>query len=127
MTLEHIIILSFLLVLIQITTPVLIGLYSKNIKVSFLFSSRDKNSDTSIYEDRANRALKNLFETFPIFIGLIILSITKDVDNASLAIFWLIARVIYVPAYILGVNYLRTAIWAVSLISLILMSVKFLW
>ena len=126
MTLEHIIILSFLLVLIQITIPVFISLFSKNIKLSYLFSSRDENSDTSIYEDRANRALKNLFETFPIFIGLVLLSITKDVDNSSLAFFWLIARVIYVPIYILGVDYLRTGVWAVSLTSLVLMSVKFL-
>ena len=126
MTLEYIIILSFLLVLIQITIPVFISLYSKNIMLSYLFSSRDKNSDTSIYEDRANRALKNLFETFPIFIGLVLLSITKDVDNSSLAFFWLIARVIYVPIYILGVDYLRTGVWAVSLTSLVLMSVKFL-
>ena len=126
MTLENIIILSFLLVLIQITIPVFISLFSKNIKLSYLFSSRDKKSDTSIYEDRANRALKNLFETFPIFIGLVLLSITKDVDNSSLAFFWLIARVIYVPIYILGVDYLRTGVWAVSLTSLVLMSVKFL-
>ena len=126
MTLEHIIILSFLLVLIQITIPVFISLFSKNIELSYLFSSRDENSDTSIYEDRANRALKNLFETFPIFIGLVLLSITKDVDNASLAFFWLIARVIYVPVYILGVDYLRTGVWALSLTSLVLMSVKFL-
>ena len=126
MTLEHIIILSFLLVLIQITIPVFISLFSKNIELSYLFSSRDENSDTSIYEDRANRALKNLFETFPIFIGLVLLSITKDVDNSSLAFFWLIARVIYVPIYILGVDYLRTGVWAVSLTSLVLMSVKFL-
>ena len=126
MTIEYIIILSFLLVLVQITIPVFISLYSKNIMLSYLFSSRDKNSDTSIYEDRANRALKNLFETFPIFIGLVLLSITKDVDNSSLAFFWLIARVIYVPIYILGVDYLRTGVWAVSLTSLVLMSVKFL-
>ena len=126
MTLEYIIILSFLLVLIQITIPVFISLFSKNIKLSYLFSSRDENSDTSIYEDRSNRALKNLFETFPIFIGLVLLSITKDVDNASLAFFWLIARVIYVPVYILGVDYFRTVVWAISLITLVLMSVKFL-
>ena len=126
MTIEYIIILSFLLVLIQITIPVFISLFSKNIKLSYLFSSRDEDSDTSIYEDRANRALKNLFETFPIFIGLVLLSITKDVDNSSLAFFWLIARVIYVPIYILGVDYLRTGVWAVSLTSLVLMSVKFL-
>jgi len=126
MTPEYIIILSFLLVLIQITIPVLISLFSKNKKLSYLFSSRDENSDTSIYEERANRALKNIFETFPIFIGLVLLSIIKDVDNSSLAFFWLIARAIYVPVYILGVDYFRTGVWAVSLISLILMGVKFL-
>ena len=126
MTLEYLIIFSFLLVLIQITIPILISLFSKSIEVSYLFSSRDENSETSIYEDRANRGLKNLFETYPIFIGLVLLSITKDVDNESLALFWLIARVIYVPVYILGIDYLRTGVWAVSLISLILMSVKFL-
>ena len=126
MTLEYIIILSFLLVLIQITTPVLISLFSKNKKLSYLFSSRDESPDTSIYEERSNRALKNIFETFPIFIGLVLLSIIKDVDNSSLAFFWLIARVIYVPVYILGVDYFRTVVWAVSLISLILMGVKFL-
>ena len=126
MTPEYIIILSFLLVLIQITIPVLISLFSKNKKLSYLFSSRDENSDTSIYEERANRALKNIFETFPIFIGLVLLSIIKDVDNSSLAFFWLIARAIYVPIYILGVDYFRTGVWAVSLISLILMGVKFL-
>ena len=54
MTLEYIIILSFLLVLIQITIPVFISLFSKNIKLSYLFSSRDENPDTSIYENRAN-------------------------------------------------------------------------
>ena len=126
MTLEYLIILSFLLVLIQITIPILISLFSKSIEVSYLFSSRDENSETSIYEDRANRGLKNLFETYPIFIGLVLLSITKDVNNESLALFWLIARVIYVPVYILGIDYLRTGVWALSLISLILMSVKFL-
>ena len=126
MTLEYLIILSFLLVLIQITIPILISLFSKSTEISYLFSSRDENSETSIYEDRANRGLKNLFETYPIFIGLVLLSITKDVNNESLALFWLIARVIYVPVYILGIDYLRTGVWALSLISLILMSVKFL-
>ena len=126
MTLEYIIILSFLLVLIQITIPVLISLFSKSIKLSYLFSSRDENSDTSIYEDRANRALKNLYETFPVFIGLILLSIINDVDNSLLAMIWLFARIIYVPVYIVGINYVRTGIWAIALICLIMMSVRFL-
>ena len=126
MTLTNILILSFLLVLIQITIPVLISLSTNNVKLSYLFSSRDSEANTSIYIDRANRSLNNLFETLPIFIGLILLSIINDVDNSLLAMIWLLARIIYVPVYIVGINYLRTGIWAISLICLIIMSVNFL-
>ena len=126
MTLTSILILSFLLVLIQITIPVLISLLTNNVKISYLFSSRDDAVNTSKYIDRANRALKNLFETLPIFIGLILLSIINDVDNSFLAMIWLLARIIYVPVYIVGINYVRTGIWAIALICLIMMSVRFL-
>ena len=126
MTLENILILSFLLVLIQITIPVLISLFTNNVKLSYLFSPRDKEANTSIYIDRAYRSLKNLFETLPIFIGLILLSIINDVDNSLLAMIWLLARIIYVPLYIVGINYVRTGIWAIALICLIMMSVRFL-
>ena len=126
MTLTSILILSFLLVLIQITIPVLISLLTNNVKLSYLFSSRDNAANTSKYTDRANRSLKNLFETLPIFIGLILLSIISDVDNSFLAMIWLLARIIYVPVYIVGINYVRTGIWAIALICLIMMSVRFL-
>ena len=126
MTLEKILILTFLLLLIQITIPILISLFTNNVKLSYLFSSRDKKANTSIYIDRANRSLKNLFETLPIFIGVVLLSIINDVDNNSLAMIWLLTRIIYVAVYIIGINYLRTGIWAISLICLILMSVNFL-
>ena len=126
MTQTSILILSFLLVLIQITIPVLISLLTNNVKLSYLFSSRDNTANTSIYIDRANRSLNNLFETLPIFIGLVLLSIINDVDNSLLAMIWLLARIIYVPVYIVGINYLRTGIWAIALICLIIMSVNFL-
>ena len=127
MTLENILILSFLLVIIQISIPVIIDLLITNkIKFIYLFSSRDKEQKTSEFFGRANRALKNLFETLTIFIGLVLISIIKEVDNSSLALLWLISRTIYIPLYIFGVNYLRTAVWAIGLICLIMMSIKFL-
>ena len=127
MTLENILILSFLLVIIQISIPVIIDLVITNkIKFNYLFSSRDNAQDTSEFFGRASRALRNLFETFPIFIGLVLISIIKDVDNSSLALLWLISRTIYIPLYIFGINYIRTGAWAVALICLIMMSVKFM-
>ena len=127
MTLENILILSFLLVTIQISIPVIIDLVITNkIKINYLFSSRDNAQDTSEFFGRASRALRNLFETLPIFIGLVLISIIKGVDNSSLALLWLISRTIYIPLYIFGINYLRTGAWAVALICLIMMSVKFM-
>lgn len=126
MALENILILSFLLVMIQLTIPMLIELLTKNTNLKYFLSSRDENTKISAHAQRASRALKNLLETFPIFIGLAILSLIKDVDNSSIALFWLTFRIIYVPVYVLGINYIRTGIWAASLICLILMGLKFI-
>ncbi|MDC1066647.1 MAPEG family protein [Alphaproteobacteria bacterium] len=126
MALEYILILSFLLVIIQLTIPMLIELFTKNTSLKYFLSSRDENTKISAQAQRANRALKNLLETFPIFIGITLLSLIKDVDNSTVALFWLIFRIIYMPVYVLGINYLRTGIWTASLICLILMGLKFI-
>jgi len=126
MALEKILILAFLLVIIQLTIPMLIDLLTGNTNLTYLLSSRDGSSKPSIYAQRANRASRNLLETLPIFIGISILSLIREVDNSSVALLWLILRAIYIPIYILGINYLRTGIWAASLICLILMGLKFL-
>ena len=126
MALEKILILAFLLVIIQLTIPMLIDLLTGNTNLTYLLSSRDSSSKPSIYAQRARRALINLLETLPIFIGITILSLIREVDNSSVALLWLILRTIYVPIYVLGINYLRTGVWAASLICLILMGVKFI-
>lgn len=126
MALEKILILAFLLAIIQLTIPMLIDLLTGNTNLTYLLSSRDSSSKPSIYAQRANRASRNLLETLPIFIGIGILSLIREVDNSSIALLWLILRAIYIPIYILGINYIRTGIWAASLICLILMGLKFL-
>jgi len=126
MALEKILILAFLLAIIQLTIPMLIDLLTGNTNLTYLLSSRDSSSKPSIYAQRANRASRNLLETLPIFIGIGILSLIREVDNSSIALLWLILRAIYIPIYILGISYIRTGIWAASLICLILMGLKFL-
>jgi uncharacterized MAPEG superfamily protein len=126
MALENILISSFLLVIIQLTIPMLIDLLTGNTNLKYLLSSRDISSNPSIYAQRANRASRNLLETLPIFVGITILSLIREVDTSSIALVWLILRAIYIPIYILGINYIRTGIWAASLICLILMGLKFI-
>ena len=37
------------------------------------------------------------------------------------ATIWILARIVYLPIYVFGIIYLRTAIWAISIIGLIVM------
>ena len=127
MSIEIIVLLTLLLILMQIFIPVTIALLiTKKLNFLYLFSSRDEVSKSSLFFDRSQRALKNLFQTLPIFITLALLSIIKDIDISFLATLWLAMRFIYVPIYILGIDYVRTIVWAVSLICLIMMGISFL-
>ena len=127
MSIEIIVLLTLLLILMQIFIPVTIDLLiTKKLNFLYLFSSRDDVVEGSLFFDRSQRALKNLFQTLPIFITLALLSIIKDIDISFLATLWLAMRFIYVPIYILGIDYVRTIVWAVSLICLIMMGISFL-
>ena len=127
MTIENILLLTLLLILIQIFIPVTIDLLiTKKLNFLYLFSSRDDVINSSLFFDRSHRALKNLFETLPIFITLAILSIIKNIDILFLATLWLAMRVIYIPIYVFGVDYLRTMVWVVSLVCLIMMGISFI-
>lgn len=80
--------------------------------------NRDDAMPLSGATARAGRASKNFLETFPFFAALALGVIAAKVNTAHTALgaqiyFW--ARVAYLPVYVIGIPYLRTAIWAVSL------------
>ena len=82
MTIEIIVLLTLLLILMQIFIPVTIDLLiTKKLNFLYLFSSRDDVVQSSLFFDRSQRALKNLFQTLPIFITLALLSIIKEIDD----------------------------------------------
>lgn len=67
---------------------------------------------------RAQRASANFLETFPFFAAavLVVIALERGTPQTALAAqvyFW--ARLAYLPVYVIGVPYLRSAIWAVSL------------
>ena len=124
---EIVALLSCILLIVHIFCPILIGLITtKDISMDYLFSSRDKEIKYSPYFDRSNRAFKNLLQTLPIFIILFFLSFFNQIDNFNLALLWILIRFFYIPVYILGLKYIRTFIWMISFIILILMGIKFI-
>ena len=76
---------------------------------------------------RMTRAQANLYEILPLFTAAVLLAHAADRDGTRTAwgaalFFW--ARVAYIPADAYGVAPLRTACWAVSVLSLALVLIS---
>jgi uncharacterized MAPEG superfamily protein len=87
---------------------------------------RDQEPPLPVYGARAAKALGNMHEALPVFIALALLNITNSSDTGSaLTAAWVFlgARVLYVPAYLVGIVGLRSAVWSVAFGSLIAMAI----
>jgi uncharacterized MAPEG superfamily protein len=73
---------------------------------------------------RAERASKNFRETYPAFVGLALgLAVADPLSTwgHAGAVLWFAARIVYIPLYLRGVPYVRSLVWAVSMLGLLLM------
>lgn len=73
---------------------------------------------------RAERALANMHEALPVFLAVALLHALHDPvqSRAQLgAAIFVVARALYVPAYLSGVLGLRSLVWSVSWIGLAIM------
>ena len=78
---------------------------------------------------RLARAQANLFESLPIFVGAVLLAHVAARETVWTAwgaglFFW--ARLAYVPVYAIGLSPLRSIVWGVALIGLIITVVSVL-
>lgn len=72
---------------------------------------------------RFGRAFGNFCETFPFFAAAVLAVMLSGKTNATSALgaslyFW--ARLVYVPVYALGVPVVRTLVWTVSIVGLVM-------
>ena len=91
--------------------------------LKYAVSARDNWKNPTGMISRIERAYFNLLETMPAFAALVLIVLYTGNANANTALgaqlyFW--GRVLYVPAYLAGIPYLRTLIWTVSMIGLLL-------
>ena len=73
---------------------------------------------------RLDRANKNFLETFVFFAAAVLAVLVAQKGNEQTALgvqlyFW--SRLAYLPAYVAGIPYLRSAIWAVSIAGLVML------
>ena len=78
---------------------------------------------------RLERAYANFLETFPFFAAAVLLAhaLDKSTPHAVLgAQVYVWARLLYIPAYVIGIPFLRTLIWIAGLVG-ILMVMSAIW
>lgn len=78
---------------------------------------------------RMQRAQANLFETLPLFIAAVLIAHVAGRDGAlTLWGCWmyLVARIVYIPLYALGIPVVRTLVWLVATAGLVLVLVAVL-
>ena len=88
-------------------------------------NNRDNLPEMSVVAGRLDRAKNNMLEALPIFLALALLTLVKGGDTSEVAhaaSIFLIARVVYVPAYMSGVPILRSLVWLVGVASLVMMA-----
>ncbi|MGT2444731.1 MAPEG family protein [Ensifer adhaerens] len=94
----------------------------------YLLGPRDgQRVSKSIVAGRLLRSLRNMLETYPAFVGLALaLAVTGKTGGLGAigAVTWLLARLAYTVLYAAGVPVLRTLVWFVSIIALLLMVVR---
>jgi uncharacterized MAPEG superfamily protein len=81
------------------------------------------------WADRAQRAHRNMLEGLVLFAALVLVTQVAGKASATTALgaelfFW--ARLVYVPVYLVGIPWLRTGVWAVSVVGLVLILVQLL-
>lgn len=88
----------------------------------YLFSPRDTFPPAKgLAVGRASRALDNYVENLTPFVALDLALIVTQHTGGLGATIWILARIAYLPLYIMGIKYVRTGTWVVSLIGLLMM------
>ena len=88
----------------------------------YLFSPRDqKVTPKALAVGRATRALHNYIENLVPFVAMDLGLIATGHTGGFGATIWIIARIIYLPGYMMGIKYVRTACWLVGVVGLLMM------
>jgi uncharacterized MAPEG superfamily protein len=81
----------------------------------------------SVIAGRADRAFRNLLETFPIFAALALALVITGRNGGLGALgaqVWIVMRILYVPLYLIQIPFARSVVWFASVFALVAMLVR---
>ena len=88
----------------------------------YLFSPRDVEvTAKGMTVGRASRALHNYIENLVPFVAMDVALIATQHTGGWGATIWILARIAYLPIYLMGTKYVRTGCWLVGVIGLLMM------
>src|ERR1700692_2255724 len=88
----------------------------------FLFSPPDNPPPAKgVAVGRATRALNNFVENYGAFVAMDLALIATGHTGGWGAIVWIVARIVYLPLYLVGIPVVRTLCWTISIIGLLMM------
>jgi uncharacterized MAPEG superfamily protein len=97
-------------------------LYRLEYGIKFAASGRDgEGPPKSVHLQRSEKALRNFLETYGVFIALSAAAALGQHSNSMTqwgGATYFAARIVYVPLYIFGVPFGRSAVWIVSVAGL---------
>lgn len=113
--------LSVVLGLVQIV----LASHSASMQLGYRWTAgpRDERPPLTGIAGRFNRALRNFLETFPLFASAVLIAHVADRHNWMTewgTVAYFCARLLYVPLYAFGIWLVRSLIWNVATIGIIM-------
>jgi uncharacterized MAPEG superfamily protein len=93
-------------------------------KLAENLGNRDHMRPLTVIGQRASRALANMQEALPVFLGLALANmiVAPEAPQAVTgALVFLVARTLYVAIYMAGIPVVRTLVWAAGWVGLVMM------
>lgn len=88
-----------------------------------LVGNREPPLDGRGWVGRAQRAHRNMLESLPLFAALVLVAQAAGISNSTTILgaqLFFYARVAYAIVYVAGIPWLRTIIWTVGLVGLLM-------
>lgn len=120
---------SCVLCLIQI----IISSHATSLQRGYRWTASSRDAETpplAGVAGRLERALRNFLETFPVFVAAVLLVHVLGRESALSewgAGLYLSARLVYLPLYAAGVPLLRSLVWNVAFVGIVLLLLASAW
>ena len=121
--------LLFTVILAFVQVVIAAAAANQEVGLTTLAGNREGLAPLTGFAGRAKRAHLNMLENIALFAPLVLVAAVAGKANASTAMgalifFW--ARLVYAVVYLIGVPWLRTVVWFVSVIGMVIIAAQ-LW